>query len=292
VGPDKLRFDFTHASALTAEELKDIEDQVNRWILENQPVRALTTTLDEAKRLGAMALFNEKYGDVVRMVEVGDGSFSRELCGGTHAHTTAEVGLFRILSETSSAANVRRIEAITGPEAVRFMRERDHTLDEAAEVLRVPGERVPESVQELRARLRELERSARRAASGNGAVDVDELASGAHRLGGAQVLVAAVQVPDADALLQIVDRLKGKLGDAAIVLGSPGEGRVDLVASVAPALVERGLRAGEIVKQAAAEVGGGGGGRDTLARAGGRNPDQLAAAIEAARKAIEAVLTG
>ncbi len=106
------------------------------------------------------------------------------------------------------------------------------------------------------------------------------------------MLAAAVQVPDADALLQIVDRLKGKLGDAAIVLGSPGEGRVDLVASVAPALVERGLRAGEIVKLAAAEVGGGGGGRDTLARAGGRNPEQLAAAIEAARKAIEAVLAG
>ncbi len=291
VGPDKLRFDFTNASALTVEEIKDVEDQVNRWILENHPVHALTTTLDEAKRLGAMALFNEKYGDVVRMVEVGDGSFSRELCGGTHAHTTAEVGLFRILSETSSAANVRRIEAITGPEAVRFMRARDHTLDEAAEMLRVPGERVPESVQELRTRLRDLERSARRVASGNGAADVDELASAALRLGGAQVLVAAVQAPDADALLQIVDRLKGKLGDAAIVLGSPGEGRVDLVASVAPALVERGLRAGEIVKVAAAEVGGGGGGRDTLARAGGRNPEQLAAAIEAARKAIEAVLT-
>jgi alanyl-tRNA synthetase len=292
VGPDKLRFDFTHASALSAEELEDIENQVNRWILETHPVRALTTTLDEAKRLGAMALFNEKYGEVVRMVEVGDGSFSRELCGGTHARTTAEVGLFRILSETSSAANVRRIEAITGPEAVRFMRERDRTLDEAAEVLRVPGERVPESVQELRARVRELERSARSSASGNGAVDIDALVSDAAQLGGATVLAAAVDVPDADALLQIVDRLKGKLGDAAIVLGSPGEGRVDLVASVAPALVQRGLRAGEIVKLAAAKVGGGGGGRDTLARAGGRNPQQLAAAIEAARKAIEAVLAG
>src|SRR6202035_3262988 len=117
VGPDKLRFDFTHASSLSAQELRQVEDDVNRWILENHPVHALTTTLEEAKRLGAMALFNEKYGDVVRMVEVGDGSFSRELCGGTHVRATAEIGLLRVLSETSSAANVRRIEAITGPEA-------------------------------------------------------------------------------------------------------------------------------------------------------------------------------
>ena len=118
VGPDKLRFDFTHGSALGPEVLAVVEDDVNAWILASQSVRAITTTLEEARRLGAMALFNEKYGDVVRMVEVGDGSFSRELCGGTHVRTTSEIGLFRILSETSSAANVRRIEAITGPEAV------------------------------------------------------------------------------------------------------------------------------------------------------------------------------
>jgi alanyl-tRNA synthetase len=253
-------------------------------------VRALSTTLDEARRLGAMALFNEKYGDVVRMVEVGDGSFSRELCGGTHARSTAEVGLFRILSETSSAANVRRIEAITGPEAVRFMRERDDALERASESLRVPGERVPEAVDELSGRVRELERAARSGDRGNGAVDIDELAGRAFKLGDASVLVAIVDALDAQALLQIVDRLKGKLGDAAIVLARPGDGRVDLVASVSPALVERGLRAGEIVKAAAERVGGGGGGRDTLARAGGRNPEQLPAAIEAARKAIEAAL--
>ena len=140
VGPDKLRFDFTHGKALDAEELRDIEDQVNAWILESQPVRAITTTLEEARRLGAMALFGEKYGDVVRMVEVGDGSFSRELCGGTHVQNSAEIGLFKVLSEGSSAANMRRIEAVTGPAGVELMRDHDRALTEAAKVLRVPAE--------------------------------------------------------------------------------------------------------------------------------------------------------
>jgi alanyl-tRNA synthetase len=289
VGPDKLRFDFTHGKALTAEELGDIEDQVNRWILESQPVRALTTTLDEAKRLGAMALFGEKYGDVVRMVEVGDGSFSRELCGGTHVRNSAEIGLFKVLSEGSSAANMRRIEAVTGPGAVELVRRHDRVLTAAGQVLRVPPERVADSVTELRARVRELERASRRGATDD-AIDVEALAAAAVERDGARVLVATVQAPDGKALLDVADRLKNKLGDAAIVLASTGENRVDLVASVAPSLVERGVRAGEIVKLAAAEVGGGGGGRDTLARAGGRDPDGLPRAFEAALGAIETAL--
>jgi len=290
VGPDKLRFDFTHGGALSVAELAAVVEDVNRWILESHPVRALSTTLDEAKRLGAMALFNEKYGDVVRMVEVGDGSFSRELCGGTHVRGTAELGLFRIISETSSAANVRRIEAITGPAAVGFVRKRDRELERAAEILRVPAERVVDSIVWLRDRVRELERTARSSPGGQGSVDVDELAAGVAQTAGASVLAAAVRVPDGEALLALVDRLRGKLGDAAIVLGSSGDGRVDLVASVAPSLVQRGVRAGEIVKVAAEQVGGGGGGRDTLARAGGRDPDRLPEAISAARVAIEAAL--
>jgi alanyl-tRNA synthetase len=292
VGPDKLRFDFTHGGSLTAEDLRQIEGDVNGWILESQPVRALTTTLDEAKQLGAMALFSEKYGEIVRMVEVGDGSFSRELCGGTHVRNTAEVGLFRILTETSSAANVRRIEAITGPEAVAFMRERDRELERAAELLRVPGGRVAESVEKLNGRVRELERAVRHGGGANGGVDIDGLIAAATESGGASILTAAVEVADGQALLDLADRLKGKLPGAAIVLGRAGDGRVDLIASIAPALVARGVRAGEIVKAAAAEVGGGGGGRDTLARAGGRDPAKLPAAISAARTAIEAALAG
>ncbi|MBV8945460.1 MAG: alanine--tRNA ligase [Solirubrobacterales bacterium] len=290
VGPDKLRFDFTHGKALTPEELDDVEEQVNRWILEAQPVRALTTTLEEARHLGAMALFGEKYGDVVRMVEVGDGSFSRELCGGTHVRGTAEIGLFKVLSEGSSAANMRRIEAITGAEAVELMRRHDRALTEAGRTLRVPPERVAEEVAELRSQVRALERAARRGATEE-AVDVDRLAAAAIERDGARVLVTEVRSLDGKALLDVADRLKSKLGDAAIVLGSSGENRVDLVASVAPALVARGVRAGQIVKLAAAEVGGGGGGRDTLARAGGRDPAGLPRAFEAARAAIDSALS-
>jgi alanyl-tRNA synthetase len=291
VQPDKLRFDFTHGSALSSEELRGVEDDVNRWILENHPVRALTTTLDEAKQRGAMALFGEKYGDVVRMVEVGDGSFSRELCGGTHVRSTAEIGLFRIVSETSSAANVRRIEALTGPAAVELMRERDDVLHEAAVALRATPEQVPHAVSQLLARAKELEK-ARKGGGSNGAVDVDALAASAADVGGAALLAAVVSVEDAKQLPDLADKLKAKLGDAAVVLGAVADGKVHLVATVAPALVERGVKAGAIVRVAAEVTGGGGGGRDTMARAGGRDPDKLPEAIAAARAAIEAALAG
>jgi alanyl-tRNA synthetase len=291
VGPDKLRFDFTHGSGLAAEELANIEEDVNWWILASHPVRALTTTLDEARRLGAMALFGEKYGEIVRMVEVGDGSFSRELCGGTHVRSTSEIGLFKVLSESSSAANVRRIEAVTGPAAVGLLRAHDRALAEAAQTLRVPPERVPDEVAKQRTRIRELERGARQGSAGNGALDVEQLLASAAQIGDAHVLVTTVPAVDGKALLDVADRLRAKLGDAAIVLGSASEGKVELVATVSPSLVERGVRAGEIVKVAAAKVGGGGGGRDTLARAGGRDPEKLPEAITAARQAIEAALT-
>jgi len=289
VGPDKLRFDFTHAKGLAPEELRDVEDAVNARILEDQPVRALITTLPEARRLGAIALFGEKYGDVVRMVEVGDGSFSRELCGGTHVRFTAQIGLFKIITETSSAANVRRIEAVTGPAAIELMRRHDRALCEAADILRVPGERVPGAVLDLHARARALERSAHRTAASDG-LDVEQLASSAVERDGARVLVATVQAGDGKALLDVADRLKSKLGDAAIVLASARGDRVDLVASVSPALVARGIRAKDIVGAAAAAVGGGGGGRDTVARAGGREVAKLPEAIAAAREAIESAL--
>jgi alanyl-tRNA synthetase len=288
VGPDKLRFDFTHGSALTEEELRDVAEQVNAWILENHPVRALTTSLEEARRLGAMALFGEKYGEVVRMVEVGDGEFSRELCGGTHVRSTAEVGAFVVTHETSSAANVRRIEALTGPEAIARLRRHDALLMDAAAALRTQPEGVPAAIADVLAERKALEKVVRSGARSG--LDAGPLVERAHAVGDANVLVEELPAPDMDALLRAVDQVKAKLDNAAIVFGARTNGKSQFVASVAPSLVERGLRAGEIVRVAAAVTGGGGGGRDTLARAGGRDPDKVPEALAAAREAIEKAL--
>ncbi|HYM56153.1 MAG TPA: alanine--tRNA ligase, partial [Solirubrobacteraceae bacterium] len=289
VGPDKLRFDFSHGQALSAEELRDVEDRVNGWIARNDRVRPITTTLAEARRLGAMALFGEKYGEVVRMVEIGEGEYSRELCGGTHVRRTAEIGAFHVLGETSSSANVRRIEAVTGPAAVELLREHERLLKETATALRTRPEDAPAAARTLAEERKRLERALKEGAgagAGPGQVDIEALAAGAEEIAGARVLAATVEVPDAKALLDVVDRLKGRLKDAAILLGTVADGRVHLVASVAPELVGRGVKAGSVVKAAAAVVGGGGGGRDTMAQAGGRDPEQLGAAIDAARSAI------
>ena len=291
VGPDKLRFDFSHSHGLSEQELTDVEDRVNEWIARNDPVRPLITTLEEAKRLGAMALFGEKYGEVVRMVEVGDGEYSRELCGGTHVRSTAEIGLFRILSETSSAANVRRIEAITGPEAVKLLREHDRLLAQVAATLRTRPELAPEKLRARERERRELQKAQSDEQVGAAVtIDLQSLLAATANVDGVPVLAARVEAPDAGALLQIVDLLKGKLGDAAIVLGTAGGGRVHLVVSLAPALVQRGIKAPAVVKTAAKIVGGGGGGRDTLAQAGGRDPDKLDQAIEAAENEIISAL--
>jgi alanyl-tRNA synthetase len=293
VGPDKLRFDFSHSQAMTEAELRDVEDQVNAWIAQGDPVRPITTTLDEARRLGAMALFGEKYGEVVRMVEVGEGEYSRELCGGTHVRTTAEIGPFRILSETSSAANVRRIEALTGAAAVELLREHDRWLREVAATLRTRPEGAPEAVRERELERKRLEKALE---SGNSDdtrdVDLDALVEEAADWYGTRVLAQIVTVPDAQTLLRVMDRLKGRLGDAAIVLGTAVDGRVHLAVGVAPALVQRGVKAGAIVKVAAEIVGGGGGGRDTLAQAGGSRPEKLKEAIDAAETAIGQILRG
>jgi len=290
VRPDKLRFDFSHGQRLSPGELQAVEDDVNGWILENHPVRAISTTLDEAKALGAMALFGEKYGDVVRMVSVGDGSFSRELCGGTHVRSTAEIGLFKITSEGSSASNVRRIEAVTGPAAVTLVREHDALLTQSADALRTPVDQVPAAIAGLQSKLKAAEKAR---ASGNGAVDAAAIAAGAQDVGGARVLVATVEGVGGKPLLELADRVKGQVGeDAAVVLGSAVEGKVFLVALVTPSLVERGVQAGAVIKTAAQITGGGGGGRDTAAQAGGKDPAKLGEALDAARDAITTALGG
>jgi alanyl-tRNA synthetase len=295
VGPDKLRFDFSHGQGLTEGELRDVEDQVNAWIARNDPVRPITTTLDEAKRLGAMALFGEKYGEVVRMVEVGEGEYSRELCGGTHVRSTAEIGPFRVLSETSSAANVRRIEAVTGPAAVELLRGHDRVLGEIAQTLRTTPGQALETVRSRERARKELEQALKGGAGaggGAGAVNIDELAGRVADIAGVSVLATIVEVHDAKALLEVADHLKGRLAEAVIVLGTAVDGRAHLLVSVAPALVARGVKAGTIVKAAATIAGGGGGGRDTLAQAGGHDPEKLGEAIDAAQAAIASSLQG
>ena len=285
VGPDKLRFDFNHSARLSDDDRQAVEDEVNAKILASLNVRALTTTIDEAQKLGAMALFGEKYGEIVRMVEIGDGSFSRELCGGTHVARTSEIACLKITSEGSSAANVRRIEAVTGPVAVDLLRGHDALLSEAAQALKTTPDQVPAAVSKLKQGGRS---SSEPAGAG---VDEEQLAAAATKLGDAQLLVADVGAVPAKALMDLADRLKGRLGElAVVVVGSVVDGRVSLVVAVTPALVERGVKAGEVVAVAAAVVGGGGGGRDTIAQAGGKDPEKLEEALALAAKTVEAAL--
>jgi alanyl-tRNA synthetase len=284
VGPDKLRFDFTHGAPLTEEEVRAVEDAVNREIVADHPVRALTTTLDEAKSLGAMALFGEKYGDVVRMVEVGDGQWSRELCGGTHVRSTGVIGAFKITTETSSAANVRRIEAITSQAALEELRHNDRVLTEAAHVLRTSPHQVAEIAADREAKRRELEKRSQRAEPADTSFETVEL-------DGIKAAFEIKQLDNPKALPDLADRIKNQLGDpAVVVLGMPGEGRVNLLVAATPGAVERGVKAGTVIKAAAQAVGGGGGGRDNMAQAGGKDPEKLPDALAAARAEIERAL--
>jgi alanyl-tRNA synthetase len=287
VGPDKLRFDFTHGAPLSEEDRRWVEDRVNRMILENQPVRALTTTLDEAKNLGAMALFGEKYGDVVRMVEVGGGDWSRELCGGTHVRSTAEIGVFKLTQETSSAANVRRIEAITGPLGVELLRRHDRVLHDAAVALRTQPDAVADVAAAAVKKRRELEKQLASGATAAADAKPTEIVD----IDGIRAVFEIREVPSPKALPDMADRLKNELGDpAVVVLGAPGDGRASLLVAVTPGAIERGVKAGAVVKVAAAAVGGGGGGRDNMAQAGGKDPDKLPDALAAARAEIERAL--
>ena len=288
VGPDKLRFDFTHGERLSDEELADVDALVTGWIAGNHPVRAIETTRQEAEALGAMALFGEKYGDWVRMVEIED--VSRELCGGTHTAVSGEVGVFHVTGEGSSASNVRRIEAVTGPVGAELFRERTGRLRELATMLRVPEHEVVHAVERLTKRVKELEK--RPSGGGPDRGDAERLVAAASEVGGARVVVEAVEAPDAKSLLALSDAVRQRLGEAAVVLGTAVDGRVHLVAQVAPELVGRGLKAGEVVRAAAQVAGGGGGGRDTMAQAGGRDPEKLPEALAAARLEIEQILGG
>jgi alanyl-tRNA synthetase len=270
VRPDKLRFDFTHPQALTQDERERVEEIVNERVFENRAVRAFLTPIDEARNLGAMMLFGEKYGDIVRVVEI-DG-FSRELCGGTHVRATAEIGPFALLSEGSVGSGVRRIEAVTSGDAYALLRSRAHEADE------------------LRGELERARKEARKRPGTAAAVPdvVDERRS---KAGDVEVIVMELSDSTPDTLLELSDTLRQKHAPAAVVLGTRENGRVHLVVSLDRSLEERGVDAVKVVRQAAALVGGGGGGRPTMARAGGKDPEKLGEALAEAERALLDALT-
>jgi alanyl-tRNA synthetase len=285
VRPDKLRFDFTHGQSLSAEELRDVEDRVNEWIKASAPVRWLEMERPEAESLGAMALFGEKYGEWVRVVEIE--GVSRELCGGTHVANTAEIGIFKVSAEGSSAANVRRIEAITGPAAIDYFRDRDGALREVGELLGNPQDSVA-GARRAAERLKEASAGAQKAQGQALGEEAKRLAGEADELDGVLVLVAATELADQKSLLDVANRIQSSLGGAVVQLLGGGDGeKVALVALATPAAIEKGLSAAELVRAAAALVGGGGGGRDDMAQAGGRDPSKLDQALAAARALIE-----
>jgi alanyl-tRNA synthetase len=268
VRPDKLRFDFTHAAQLTHDEREAIEERVNRAIFANVPVQTFETTLDEARKLGAMALFGEKYGEVVRVVDIAD--TSTELCGGTHVRTTAEIGSFAILSEGSVGGGARRIEAVTSGEAWAAL----HARAVEADALRAELEEVR----------RELKRKPQAGASATADPEPDVSA-----VNGVNLVVQAVEGFDDDALLQLSDRIKQRHAPAAVVLGTAEEGKVSLVANFDPAVAEK-VSASDVIRGAAPLVGGGGGGRPTMARAGGKDAAKLPDALAEAERLIRAAL--
>jgi len=288
VRPDKLRFDFTHGQALGADELRAIEDRVNEWIKASRPVRWLEMEREEAERLGAMALFGEKYGEWVRVVEVDE--VSRELCGGTHVANTAEVGIFKIVSEGSSAANVRRIEALTGPAAIDWYRGREDELRAAGELLDSPQDPVG-GARRAAERLREAGAGAEQAQKQLLGEEAERLVSEAVDVGGLAVVASRAALGDQKGLLELANRVRSKLGDeSAVVLGGSGDGKVALVVLASKGAVDRGVSAADVVREAAPIFGGGGGGRDDMAQAGGKDPAKLDEALATARGAIEQAL--
>jgi alanyl-tRNA synthetase len=286
VAAERLRFDFSHFGSLSADELKDIEEGVNRQIWLNTSLDISQKSIDEAKALGAMALFGEKYGDVVRVVRVGD--YSLELCGGCHVQSTAEIGLFKIVSEGGIGSGVRRIEAVTGRYAYRYLEEQLGLLEQAAGLLKTNPQEVPKRIEGLQAQLRELSRENESLKGKLMSAEAGSLTDQIRSVAGIPVLATRVAAPDMDALRTLADQLKAKLSSGILVLGAGSGDKVNLVALVTPDLMARGFHAGKLVKVAATVCGGGGGGRPDLAQAGGKDAAKLDEALRAAVAAIEA----
>jgi alanyl-tRNA synthetase len=292
VEPDRLRFDFANPEAVNRERLRSVEETVNRSILRGEPITWTTMPIAEARTLGAMALFGEKYPDVVRVVTMGD--FSRELCGGTHLDNTAQVGLFKIVGEESVSAGTRRINALTGEAALDYVRHEEDVLAEAAAALKVSATRVGERINALLDEIKTLKKeAAQRRTEKAEKVAPDDLLAAATTIGETKVVTQALDAATPDELRQLIDVLRRKSpARLAVLLATAADGKVHLAAGMTPDLVAGGLSAGQWIKEVAPIVGGGGGGKADLAQAGGKNPDQIPAALERAVEFLKVKLGG
>jgi len=276
VAPDHLRFDFSHPGQVKDRELEQVEELVNEHVQANLPVTPLEMDLEEALRMGALALFGEKYGQRVRVVKIGD--FSVELCGGTHLDQTGQLGLLKIVDEGAVAAGVRRVEAVAGPAALAAVARHERALREAAELLRIAPTEVPQRLRKLLDEQRALERQLQELEARLARARADELVAGARQVNGVAVVAGRVDGLDVDALRAVVDRLRERLGSGVICVGSVVDGRVALVAAVTKDLTRR-FHAGKLIQEVARAAGGSGGGRPELAQAGARDPSRLDQAL-------------
>jgi alanyl-tRNA synthetase len=287
VEPDRLRFDFSHFGQVQPEELEQIETIVNEKIWANLPVTIDYKGLEEAKAMGAMALFGEKYGDIVRVVSVGD--YSIELCGGCHVPNTSVIGLFKIVSEGGIGAGTRRIEAVTGEAAYRLLNDQVQMLKDVAQKLKSHPKDVITKVDALLQEMKELQRENESLAAKLSNIEAGNLADKVKEVEGIKVLASKVNVADMNSLRNMVDELKQKLESGIVVLGTAQNGKVNIIAGVTKDLVNKGYHAGKLVKEVASRCGGGGGGRPDMAQAGGKNPEQLDAALQFVEEWIKSV---
>jgi len=287
VSPERLRFDFSHFGAVTQEELTKIEQDVNQAIWASLPVDIEEMNIADAKAKGAMALFGEKYGETVRVVSAG--TYSIELCGGIHVGNTAEIGLFKIVSESGIGAGTRRIEAVTGAGAYRVMNQHLETLEQAASVLKTKTTEVPVRIEALQQQLRETERANESLQAKLANIEAASLKDDVEEINGVRVLAKRVDVSDMDALRGMMDELKSSLGSAIIVLGSAQGEKVNLVASVSKDLIDQGYHAGKLIKEVATRCGGGGGGRPDMAQAGGKDASKLEEALAYASQYVQSL---
>ncbi|WP_201318203.1 alanine--tRNA ligase [Paenibacillus sp. EPM92] len=277
VAPERLRFDFSHFGSISAEELQEIERRVNAQIWNSLEVDISLKPIAEARAMGAMALFGEKYGDVVRVVRIG--GYSLELCGGCHVSNTSQIGLFKLVSESGIGSGIRRIEATTGRQAYQYLDGQLQLLRDAASLLKSNITDVPKRVEGLFTQLKELSRENESLKAKLGGIEAGSLTDQVKAVNGVNVLAAEVSAGDMESLRNIVDQMKQKLGSAIIVLGAAAEDKVNLVAAVSQDLVGQGYHAGKLIKEVAAACGGSGGGRPDMAQAGGKDASKLKEAL-------------